>query len=43
MEDKKICKSFFLTLSIVYISIKLQCFGNWIFFRLQVKKEGQIP
>jgi hypothetical protein len=30
-------------LSIVYISIKLQRFGSWIFFRLQVKKEGQIP
>jgi hypothetical protein len=26
------------TLSIVYISIKLQRFGSWIFFRLQVKK-----
>jgi hypothetical protein len=30
-------------LSIVYISIKLQRFGSWIFFRLQVKKEGQKP
>jgi hypothetical protein len=25
-------------LSYVYISIKLQHFGSWIFFRLQVKK-----
>jgi hypothetical protein len=30
---------FFWTLSIVYISIKSR-FGSWIFFRLQVKKEG---
>jgi hypothetical protein len=30
------CKSGFWTLSIVYISIKLERFGNWIFFRLQV-------
>jgi hypothetical protein len=30
-------------LTIVYISIKLQRFGSWIFFRLQVRKEGQKP
>jgi hypothetical protein len=29
------------TLSIVYISIKLQRFGSWIFFCLQVKKKGR--
>jgi hypothetical protein len=33
----KICKSVFWALSIVYISIKLQRFGSWIFFRLQVE------
>jgi hypothetical protein len=33
-----ICKSGFLDLSIVYISIKLQRFGSCIFIRLQVKK-----
>jgi hypothetical protein len=31
-----ICKIVFLTLFIVHISIKLQHFGSWIFFRLQV-------
>jgi hypothetical protein len=36
-------KNFFFTLSIVYISIKLQHFVSWIFFRLQVEKEGQKP
>jgi hypothetical protein len=38
-----ICESGFWTLSIVYISMKLQRFGSWIFFRLRVKKEGQNP
>jgi hypothetical protein len=33
-------KVVFWTLSIAYISIKLR-FGSWIFFCLQVKKEGQ--
>jgi hypothetical protein len=33
-------KAVFWTLSIVYISIKLQRFGSWILFRLQVKKKG---
>jgi hypothetical protein len=46
LDKKKICslsvKVFFWTLSIVYISIKLR-FGSWIFFRFQVKKEGQKP
>jgi hypothetical protein len=38
--NKVICKSFsFWTLSIVYISIKSQRFGSWIFFRLQVKRK----
>jgi hypothetical protein len=38
-----ICNSDFWTSFIVYISIELQRFGSWIFFRLQVKKEGQKP
>jgi hypothetical protein len=38
-----ICKSGFWTLSIVYIPIKLQRFGSWIFFRLQVKRKDRIP
>jgi hypothetical protein len=29
---------FLWTLSIVYILIKLQRFGSWIFFRLQVNR-----
>jgi hypothetical protein len=33
-----LCKIVFWTLFIVYISIKLQHFGSWIFFCLQVKK-----
>jgi hypothetical protein len=37
-----ICNSVFWYFSIVYISIKLR-FGSWIFFRLQIKKEGQKP
>jgi hypothetical protein len=35
-------KLIFWTLTIIHISIKL-CFGSWIFFRLQAKKEGQKP
>jgi hypothetical protein len=34
-------KVVFWSLSIVYISIKLQRFGSWIFFHLQVKKKGR--
>jgi hypothetical protein len=33
----RLVKAVFWTLSIVYISIKFQHFGSWIFFRLQVK------
>jgi hypothetical protein len=38
-----ICKSVFWTMSIVCVSIKLQRFGSWIFFRLQVKRKDRNP
>jgi hypothetical protein len=43
LKHFKFVKAVFWTLSIVHISIKLQRFGSWIFFRLQVKRKDRNP